>query len=239
LRVAYCKSRIRAGVRSAGTSPVTGKDAMATAIRTGCPICHGSHEPGWLCADHSGKPWGHEGCGAAGVPCQCNLAGALAFQTILPDPPTRAEAADARDSQDRVVETARKLRAEATRLCILAALKYEACVGAASIVLAGPVTAKPPPAERGPEFSTRQEQRVQERRDLALLLYYPNEEAHSRAREAVLARIREAMLAVDPDTEAQLQRALDLTNATYDAQRTRLQKLWPAARASGPASGGA
>jgi hypothetical protein len=230
LRAAYRKSRIRAGVRSAGTSPATGKDAMATAIRNGCPVCHGSREPGWLCADHPGKAWGHEGCGAAGVPCQCNLAGALAFQTTLPDPPTRAEAAVARASQGRVVETARRLRAEATRLCILAALKYEACVGAASIFLGGPTTAAPPPLERGPEFSTRQEQRVQERRDLALLLYYPNEEAHSRAREAVLARIREAMLAADLDTEAQLQRAFDLTNATYDAQRIRLVKLWPATR---------
>lgn len=205
---------------------------MATAIRDGCPVCHGSHEAGWLCADHPGQPWGHEGCGAAGVPCQCNLAGALAFQTILPDPPTRAEAAVARASQDRVVEAARKLRAEATRLCILAALKYEACVGVASIFLAGPATAEHLPAERGPELSTRQELRAQERRDLALLLYYPNEEAHSRAREAVLTRIREAMLAADLDTEARLQRALDLTNATYDAQRIRLLKLWPATRFS-------
>jgi hypothetical protein len=215
-------------------SPATGKDAMATAIRDGCPVCHGSHEPGWLCADHPGKPWRHEGCGAAGAPCQRTLVGALAFQTILPeilpDPPTRAEAAVARASQDRVVEAARKLRAEATRLCILAALKYEACVGVASIFLAGPATAEHLPAERGPELSTRQELRVQERRDLALLLYYPNEEAHSRAREAVLTRIREAMLAADLDTEARLQHALDLTNATYDAQRIRLLKLWPAAR---------
>jgi len=236
LRGVYCKSRIRAGAQSAGTSPATGKDTMATAIRNGCPVCHGSHEPGWLCADHPDKPWGHEGCGAAGVPCQCNLAGALAFQTILPDLPTRAEASVARASQDRLVETARALRAEATRLCILAALKYEACIGAASIGLTGLAAAERAPAERGPEFSTRQEPRIQERRDLALLLYYPNEEAHSRAREAVLARIREAILSADRVADAQLQRALDLTNATYDAQRIRLQKLWPAARPSGPAS---
>jgi hypothetical protein len=240
LRAVYCKFRIRPGARSAGTSPATGKDAMATAIRSGCPVCYGSREPAWLCTDHPGEPWGHEGCGAAGVACQCNLAGAaLAWQTILTDPPTRAEAVVARTSQDRVVETARRLRTEATRLCILAALKYEACVGAASIALAAPAAAEHPPAERDPEFSTRQEQRVQGRRDLALLLYYPNEDAHSRAREAVPARIREAMPGADPDTEAQLQRALDLTNATYDAQRIRLQKLWPVPRASGPASSGA
>jgi hypothetical protein len=130
--------------RSAGTSPAPGKNAMATAIRSGCPVCYGSREPGWLRTERPGKPWG-----------QCELAGAtLAWQTVLPDPPTRAEAA-ARTSQDRVVETARKPRAEATRRCTLAALKYEACVGAASIALAAPAGAGHPPAERRLDAAAR------------------------------------------------------------------------------------
>jgi hypothetical protein len=37
-----------------------------------CPICRESKEPGWMCEKHPGKPWGHEGCEAAGTPCVCN-----------------------------------------------------------------------------------------------------------------------------------------------------------------------
>lgn len=42
-----------------------------------CPVCAGAAEPGWLCEEHPGKPWQHDGCGAAGMPCVCNPAGAV------------------------------------------------------------------------------------------------------------------------------------------------------------------
>ncbi len=175
---------------------------MTTAVRNRCPVCQGSLGPGWLWAG------------------------------LLPEAPTCAEAALARASQERIVETARQLRAEATRLCIVAALKYEAYLGAASVFVSAPASAGQLPPDRGAERSPDQEQRIEDRRDLALLLYYPNAEAHLRARDAALTRIREAMRGADPDSEGQLQRALELTNASYDAQRIRLQKFWPAARAA-------
>jgi hypothetical protein len=37
-----------------------------------CPLCRMSMEPGWLCAEHPGQPWEHDGCGAEGVACECN-----------------------------------------------------------------------------------------------------------------------------------------------------------------------
>lgn len=175
---------------------------MTTVVRNSCPTCRGPLEPGWLWAG------------------------------LVPELPTCGEAGLCSASQERIVETARQLRAEATRLCIVAALKYETYLGAASVAVSAPAIADQRPPDRVPESSPEQQQRIQERRDLALLLYYPNEEAHLRARDAALTRIREAMRAADPDSEVQLQRALALTNSTYDAQRIRLQKLWPAARAS-------
>jgi hypothetical protein len=39
---------------------------------SGCTLCATSTEPGWLCADHSGLPWGHDDCPAEGAPCVCN-----------------------------------------------------------------------------------------------------------------------------------------------------------------------
>ena len=37
-----------------------------------CTLCRDSQEPGWLCAEHAGKPWGRGGCRACGVRCACN-----------------------------------------------------------------------------------------------------------------------------------------------------------------------
>lgn len=34
-----------------------------------CCICRGER---WVCEEHPGKPWEHDGCGGAGVPCICN-----------------------------------------------------------------------------------------------------------------------------------------------------------------------
>jgi hypothetical protein len=93
-----------------------------------------------------------------------------------------------------------------------------------------------PGTRRRSAGSTRQ--RVQERRDLALLPPL-SERRRTLSHARVLARIREAMPGADPDTEAQLRRALDLTNATCDAQRIRPPRSWPAIRAAGPACGGA
>jgi hypothetical protein len=47
-----------------------------------CPLCRDSAEPGWLCADHPGLPWGHDGCGAEGAPCICNPTGAVLWREI-------------------------------------------------------------------------------------------------------------------------------------------------------------
>jgi hypothetical protein len=30
-----------------------------------CQRCRMSLEPGWLCEEHAGQPWGHARCGAA------------------------------------------------------------------------------------------------------------------------------------------------------------------------------
>lgn len=38
----------------------------------GCPLCRDSKEPGWLCAEHPGMPWEHDGCRAEGSHCECN-----------------------------------------------------------------------------------------------------------------------------------------------------------------------
>jgi len=37
-----------------------------------CPVCGGSAEPGWICADHPGRPWRHDGCGADRIECVCD-----------------------------------------------------------------------------------------------------------------------------------------------------------------------
>lgn len=42
-----------------------------------CVHCAGSLEPGWVCADHPDKPWGHDGCGAEAARCVCNPTGAV------------------------------------------------------------------------------------------------------------------------------------------------------------------
>lgn len=43
----------------------------------GCILCERSREPGWLCAEHQGEPWEHDGCMAEGAPCACNREGLL------------------------------------------------------------------------------------------------------------------------------------------------------------------
>jgi hypothetical protein len=40
-----------------------------------CQRCRMSLEPGWLCEEHAGQPWGHARCGATGAPCACNPTG--------------------------------------------------------------------------------------------------------------------------------------------------------------------
>jgi hypothetical protein len=52
----------------------------------GCAVCREAFEPGWLCEDHLGQPWGHEGCSGAGAPCVCNPTGALEFKLFCAEP---------------------------------------------------------------------------------------------------------------------------------------------------------
>lgn len=61
----------------------------------GCPRCEGSPEPGWVCEEHTDKPWGHDGCGGAGVPCVCNPLGAMQWVEVFPD--TEPDLKDERD----------------------------------------------------------------------------------------------------------------------------------------------
>jgi hypothetical protein len=46
---------------------------------TGCPVCDGF---GWVCEDHSDKPWEHDDCGGAGAACVCNPAAAVAWREM-------------------------------------------------------------------------------------------------------------------------------------------------------------
>jgi hypothetical protein len=48
-----------------------------------CPICAQSKEPGWLCAEHAGEPWEHDGCAAEAAPCVCNATGAVEWRVVL------------------------------------------------------------------------------------------------------------------------------------------------------------
>ena len=50
-----------------------------------CALCHLSKEPGWLCAEHRGHPWEHGGCGAEGVPCECNPGGEVHWRRVHAD----------------------------------------------------------------------------------------------------------------------------------------------------------
>jgi hypothetical protein len=47
-----------------------------------CERCLYSAEPGWLCEDHAGKPWGHDGCQGAGARCVCNPTGLVNWRHI-------------------------------------------------------------------------------------------------------------------------------------------------------------
>ena len=61
-----------------------------------CSHCTQSREPGWLCAEHPGRPWGHDDCRAEATRCVCNPTGAM-FGTVIADdePFTDAELAEA------------------------------------------------------------------------------------------------------------------------------------------------
>ena len=48
-----------------------------------CPICRDSKEPGWLCADHPGRAWGHRGCESEAAPCACNPAAAVEWREVF------------------------------------------------------------------------------------------------------------------------------------------------------------
>jgi hypothetical protein len=56
-------------------------------VVTMCPLCERSTEPGWLCAEHPGLPWEHDGCGAEGVRCVCNPTGAVLWREIYAEVP--------------------------------------------------------------------------------------------------------------------------------------------------------
>ena len=47
--------------------------------------CRMSLEPGWLCEEHAGQPWGHAGCGAAGAPCVCNPTAQVLWRRVFAD----------------------------------------------------------------------------------------------------------------------------------------------------------
>ena len=51
-------------------------------IGLSCPLCRHSKEPGWLCAEHSGLPWEHSGCGAEGARCVCNPHGLVVWREV-------------------------------------------------------------------------------------------------------------------------------------------------------------
>lgn len=52
-----------------------------------CPLCAGALESGWLCERHAGKPWEHDGCAGAGVPCVCNPGAAVRWRKVYAEQP--------------------------------------------------------------------------------------------------------------------------------------------------------
>ncbi|MCE9657783.1 MAG: hypothetical protein K8R60_04440 [Burkholderiales bacterium] len=57
-----------------------------------CTFCRDSLEPGWLCAEHSGRPWGHDDCGAEGARCVCNPTGAILGGEVIAEVEALTEA---------------------------------------------------------------------------------------------------------------------------------------------------
>lgn len=49
----------------------------------GCKLCCNSREPGWLCAKHPGKRWGHGKCQAERAPCICNPKGEVLWGKLI------------------------------------------------------------------------------------------------------------------------------------------------------------
>ena len=45
-----------------------------------CPVCLGAR---WVCEDHPDKPWEHDDCGGAGLPCVRNPEGAVDFVEVF------------------------------------------------------------------------------------------------------------------------------------------------------------
>jgi len=74
------------GEWSGNAKPLTAQQSPAPSEPklSSCAFCAGS---GWVCADHPGLPWQHDGCGAEGAPCVCNPSGAVQWRKIIAEAP--------------------------------------------------------------------------------------------------------------------------------------------------------
>jgi hypothetical protein len=50
----------------------------------GCPNCE-TGEPGWVCEDHTTRPFHHDDCEGAGTPCECNPAAIVVWRKAYVD----------------------------------------------------------------------------------------------------------------------------------------------------------